>query len=103
MLLKLSQLANIGTIDKVIFNSIDVSLYQVSIELNDEEMYITNEKGAFLRAFNTLELQKIFRSFPYQKMVIRHCSAYDEMVGLPEDTDSQRNMLEIEIKDNDLS
>lgn len=103
MALTISQINTLGTIDKVIFNSIDVSLYQLSIELNGQEFFITDNQGNYVRAFNFLELQKLFRGLPYNKMVIRHNSPYDEMIGLTEDLPPGRNTLEVEVKDNGLS
>jgi hypothetical protein len=103
VLLKISQVHNLEKIDKVIFHSIDISLYQVSIEIDGAEFYLTDNRGKFLRAFNVLDLQKQVRGLPYEKMVIRHVSPYDEMVGLPTNTSPNGNTLEVEVTDNQLS
>ena len=101
--IKISQLCHLGTIDKVIIHSIDLSLYQVSIQLNGDEFYLTNDKGDFVRAFNVLELQKKMRAFSYRQMVLRHDSAYDEMVGMDDVSGASGNRLEVDLGDNELS
>ena len=103
VLLKLSQLNTLPQIDKVIIHSIDLSLYQMSVELDGAEYYITDNKGDLLRAFNILDLQKKVRGQRYSKMVLRQISAYDEMIGMPNKDGEASNALEVEIKDNDLN
>jgi len=103
VLLKLSQLNTLPQIDKVIIHSIDLSLYQMSVELDGTEYYITDNKGNLLRAFNILDMQKKVRGQRYKKMVLRQISAYDEMIGLPQKSDEASNALEVEIKDNELN
>ncbi|SMF13928.1 hypothetical protein SAMN02745866_00886 [Alteromonadaceae bacterium Bs31] len=100
MQLAFSQVAGLAHIDKIIIHSLDFSLYQVSIELDGREFYLTDNKGKMLRAFNIIELQKKFRAFPYASMVLRHRSAYDEMIGLSEAASD--NFLEVPLKDNRL-
>ena len=70
------------TIEKVIINSYEQSLYLVSIIINDEERFVTDKKGNFIKSFNKLELQKLFSNIPVEKVVVRHKSAYSEMIGL---------------------
>ena len=103
MLLKISQLHSLGKLDKIIFHSIDISLYQVSVELDGSEYYVTENNGDFLRAFNILDLQKRMRGFEREKMVLRQSSAYDEMIGMSPDSAANSNTLEVEISDNYLS
>lgn len=103
MLITLAQLYHLGSVDKVIIHSIDMSLYQLSVELDGKEFYVTDNKGKLLRAFNTLQLQKQVRSIEVKKMLLRHTSAYDEMIGLAEPHKHNSNMLEVEICDNDLN
>jgi hypothetical protein len=102
MLLKLSQLRHLDQVDKIIFNSIEASLYQLSLEIDGKEYYITNDKGEMLRAFNLIKLQQMTRGLKSKKMVLRHNSPYDEMIGLDEVTQERSNTLEVTLGDNDL-
>ncbi len=103
MLLSVSELFNMGKIEKVIIHSINLSLYQLSIEMDGLEVYVTDNKGNFLRAFNIAGLQKKLRGLDYTKMVLRHSSPYDEMIGLPAKEFDHSNLLEVEIRDNELN
>jgi hypothetical protein len=87
-------------VEKLIYHSIDLSLYQVSVVVEGEEHYITDEKGKFLRSVNLIELQKLLKNLPAIKSVLRHTSAYDEMIGGPEKISS--NLLEVPLADNEL-
>jgi hypothetical protein len=87
-------------VEKLIYHSIDLSLYQVSAVVEGEEHYITDEKGKFLRSVNLIELQKLLKNLPAIKSVLRHTSAYDEMIGGPEKISS--NLLEVPLADNEL-
>ena len=86
--------------EKLIYHSIDLSLYKVSAVVEGEEHYITDEKGKFLRSVNLIELQKLLQNLPTIKSVLRHNSAYDEMIGGPEKISS--NLLEVPLADNEL-
>ncbi|CUB03114.1 DUF6482 family protein [Marinomonas fungiae] len=92
----LSELAKISTIEKVCIHSLESNLYQLSIITEGEEHYITDQKGRFLTSHNKLDLQQIFDGKRVEKMVLRHQSAYDEMVGQPE---GQTNVLEVPLGD----
>ena len=54
----------------------------VSIVTHDEERFVTDKKGNFIKSFNKLELQNLFSNIPVGKVVVRHKSAYSEMIGL---------------------
>ena len=101
MLIKLSQLYNLQPLEKVIITSIDISLYQVLLKVGEEEYPIVDDKGEFVRSFNILDLKKLFRPFSYGEMVLRQESAFDEMVGQPDKSSSNR--LEVPLFDNHLS
>jgi hypothetical protein len=96
----LSKLQKYFAVEKLIYHSIDLSLYQVSVVVEGEEHYITDEKGKFLRSVNLIELQKLLKNLPAIKSVLRHTSAYDEMIGGPEKISS--NLLEVPLADNEL-
>ena len=80
-------------IDKVIIHSIDISLYQVSVLINGYEHIVTDSNGKLLRASNKMKLQVKFRNVRFKEMVLRHESAFDEMIGMESKPDS--NMLEV--------
>lgn len=100
MSITLSKLQKYFAVEKLIYHSIDLSLYQVSVVVEGEEHYITDEKGKFLRSVNLIELQKLLKNLPAIKSVLRHTSAYDEMIGGPEKISS--NLLEVPLADNEL-
>ena len=100
MSISLSKLQKYFSVEKLIYHSIDLSLYQVSAIVEGEEHYITDENGKFLRSVNLIELQKLLKNLPALKTVLRHTSAYDEMIGGPAKTSS--NLLEVPLADNKL-
>jgi len=53
-----------------------------------------------LRSGNLVQLQKLLKGVPAEVTVLRHTSAYDEMIGGPEKTSS--NALEVPLADNHL-
>jgi hypothetical protein len=98
--IELLKLNKYFSIDKLIYHSIDLSLYQVSAIIDGEEQYITDGKKGFLRASNIIDLQKLLKDVKAKETVLRHTSAYDEMVGGPEKVSS--NLLEVPLADNKL-
>jgi hypothetical protein len=53
-----------------------------------------------LRSANLVELQKQLQNISAEQAVLRHTSAYDEMIGAAEKT--SHNTLEVPLKDNQL-
>ena len=100
MAIELSKLSKYFSIDKLVYHSVDLSLYQVSAIIDSEEHYITDRKKKFLRASNIIDLQKLLKDVKAKETVLRHTSAYDEMVGGPDKTSS--NLLEVPLADNRL-
>jgi len=95
MTISLQQLRQISHIDKVIIHSLDCSLYQVSVEIQGNEEYVSDHQGHLLRSHNKLNLQEYFSDLPYDRMVLRQSSAYDEMVGQPQR--QQSNEMEVSL------
>ena len=58
-MINVSKLAKYFFVDKLIYHSIDISLYQASVVLEGKEHYITDDKGKVLRSFKLIERQKI--------------------------------------------
>ena len=101
--MKLSQLEQYSEVKKLIFNSLDSSLYTVSALISEgddtEEHMITDESEINLKGNNVLSLQKQLRKVKAVKHVIRHTSAYDEMIGGPL---KATNEMEVPVGDNKL-
>lgn len=98
MKMALSKLEKYFYIDKLVVHSLDLSLYQVSVVVDDQEFYVTDDNGEFLRAFSILELQRACSKLKVEKHVLRHQSAYDEMVGTSQRKGS--NQLEVPLGNN---
>lgn len=78
-----SELRSEGQTSKLIIHSLDMSLYQASAVVDGREHLVTDDDGRPLRAFNKLELLSLLRNVPAQERVLRHQSAYDEMINQP--------------------
>lgn len=101
MAVDISTLKKSTRIDKVIIHSLDCSLYQASIIIDGEEHYLTDKKGKMLRSFNLLSFQAMFQPFTVTEMVMRHQSAYDEMIG--QSTRIESNAMEVPLGNSDLA
>lgn len=97
--MKLSKLEQYFHVDKLIYHSLDLALYNVSAVIDGQEYMITNERGERLKSHNFVALQKQLKNVKARKQVMRQLSAYDEMVGGPEKAD---NLLEVPLGDNQL-
>jgi hypothetical protein len=97
--MKLSKLEKFFEVEKVIYHSLDLALYNVSAIVEGEEHMITDEKGERLKSHNLLSLQKKLQHVRTNNQVIRQSSAYDEMIGGPVKTN---NVMEVPLGDNKL-
>ncbi|MDK2597680.1 DUF6482 family protein [Pseudoalteromonas obscura] len=100
MKITLAALVDKPIIEKFIINSLDQALYQLSVCLGDSEYIVVDAQGKGIKAHNPLALQKLVQHLPYQKMMLRQQSAYDEMIGQPVRQSS--NLLEVPFGDNKL-
>ena len=100
MTMRLSELLKRSVVDKLIFHSLELSLYQVSAVVDGAEAYITDDRGQYLRSRSLSELRKLFRDCRAWRTVLRHTSAYDEMIGGPETYGN--NMLEVRLGNNNF-
>ncbi len=87
-------------IEKVIIVSLDLALYQVNVLVDGQELLVSDKKGKPLRARNTLEIEALFEGYNVKDMVLRHESAYDEMVNQP--TRQGSNRMEVPLGRNGL-
>lgn len=83
MALLFKQLNSRLKIEKLIAQSLDLALYHAIVVIDGEEHLVKKDNDNFLKFHNPLDVQRAFAKIPYMKMVIRHSSAYDEMVGQP--------------------
>ena len=95
-----SNLTKYFSIDKLIYHSLDQSLYQVSVIIEGKEDYVSDSNDKLLRSHNLIELQKRMRKINAKKTVLRQDSAYDEMIGGP--IKNSANTLEVPLNDNGL-
>tara|TARA_S200000501_G_scaffold196410_1_gene184889 strand:- start:7883 stop:8359 length:477 start_codon:yes stop_codon:yes gene_type:complete len=100
MVIALSKLEKFFSIEKVIIHSLDLSLYQASVLVDNKQLYITDNKRRFIRATSVIAMQKILSNVKTGNMVLQQNSAYDEMIGLPASSGS--NSMEVPIHDNKL-
>lgn len=97
--LKLSKLEKYFYVDKIIYHSLDLALYNVSVVIDGKEYMVTDEKGQRLKSHNFVLLQKKLKNVKAELQVMRQLSAYDEMVGGPSKIN---NELEVPLGDNKL-
>ena len=79
MKITLDECLSLKSIEKVVINSYEQSLYLVSVIVNGEERFVTDDRGNFLKSFNKLELQKLFsncKSFKFLSVQLqaKYCS-----------------------------
>lgn len=99
MTISLKQLQQFPRIEKLTIHSLDLMLYQVSVELDGQEIYVTDNHGKLLRSHNLLSIQALFEGWPIEHLLLRHESAYDEMIGQPA---GQGNRLEVPLGNSKL-
>jgi predicted mannosyl-3-phosphoglycerate phosphatase (HAD superfamily) len=97
--MKLSKLEKYFVVEKLIFHSLELALYNVSAVVEGKEYMVTDEKGDRLKHYNVIELQKRLSKVKAQQQVLRQTSAYDEMVG---GSEKVSNILEVPLGDNKL-
>ena len=93
MRITLTELQHSPPVDKAIINSTERCLYYLSVEIGGEEYLVMDKQNRTLNARNKLDLQKVAEAVSARRIVLRHESAYDEMVGQP--SGGQGNRLEV--------
>lgn len=101
MRISLTELQHSRPVDKAIINSTERCLYYLSVEIGGEEYLVMNKQKRVLSARNKLDLQQIAEAASARRIVLRHESAYDEMVGQP--LGEQGNRLEVQLGGSDLA
>ncbi|GGO64784.1 DUF6482 family protein [Bowmanella pacifica] len=100
MTIRLTELTKTTHIEKVVIQSLDLSLFQLYVAINRQEHLVVDESGRAIRASNILNLQKLFDGIKVSQMCLRHESAYDEMIGQPAKPGGNR--LEVPLGNNRL-
>ncbi|WOD06851.1 DUF6482 family protein [Marinomonas sp. GJ51-6] len=93
--MQVKELQSVFSFEKVVIHALAPNLYQVSVMMDGEEVFLLDGKGKFLTSHNKQDLQELFKDKQVGAMVLRHQSAYDEMVGQP--TRESTNCLEVPI------
>ena len=79
----------------VIVHSIDMVGYQATVVTDDGERRLVDTAGKPLTSKNLIGMREHLTSLQLSSIVMRHTSAYDEMVAQPERLDD--NTLEIPV------
>ena len=82
MKLEISQLKKLEPIHKVIIQSLDLALYRLQVEHNGESFWVV-ENDSYLKRHSLMEMRELMSPLSIQSLVLRHESAYDEMIGQP--------------------
>lgn len=85
-------------IDKLIINSLEQALYQAIVVIDDVEHVVWQSEEKTLTTRNLTKMREHFEKLEVAEIVLRHESAYDEMVGQP--TKNGDNRLEIPLRKN---
>ncbi len=89
-----------GNIERIVIESVDLSLYIARAVINGEERVIADKHGKLLKTHNLLEMQRQVKSLANCEVILRQRSAYDEMVGHNHATTD--NAMEISLGDQPL-
>ncbi len=95
----LSTLEHYFELDAVVIHSLDMCLYQASVRVDGQEIWVANEQGQLLKTNSLVGMQKHLANLKTKQYLLRQQSAYDEMVGGPLKVD---NTLEVPIADSKL-
>ena len=82
-------------VERVIIESVDLSLYIARAVLNGEERVIADNSGKLLKTHNLLAMKRAIKELVDCELFLRQQSAYDEMVG--HNYQSRENTLEISL------
>ena len=85
-------------IDKLIINSLEQALYQAIVVIDGCEHVVWQSEQKTLTTRNLTKMREHFEKLDIKEIVLRHESAYDEMVGQP--TKNGSNRLEVPLRQN---
>lgn len=93
--ISITDLINYQPLEKVVIESLDLALYRLLVVIKGEEYLVTEANGTLFKRHSLMEVRELLEPFHIEAIVMRHQSAYDEMIGQPPKTAS--NMLEVPI------
>lgn len=67
----------------MIIESLELALYQVKVRVDGEEKLLVDNDGKAFRRRNLQQVREALQLMPIATLHLRHCSAYDEMIGQP--------------------
>ncbi len=68
-------------IDRLVIESVDLSLYIAHAEIGDERHLIADSDGSILKTKNLLDMKTALAKLDARERVLSQRSSYDEMVG----------------------
>ncbi len=83
MKLLLSDLTGMQPLARVVIRSVDPGLYQLLVCDGGEERLVWADRHRPLCSRNLVQLREQLSALAIDELVLRHESAYDEMVGQP--------------------
>ena len=82
-------------VEKVVIESVDLSLYIARAVIDGEERVVAENDGKLVKTHNLLEMKRRLKSLVDCELFLRQQSAYDEMVG--HSYAAQTNTMEISL------
>ena len=83
MKITFKELAARPAIDKLVIESVDLSLYLAWAVIDGAERLVADKRGGTLKTRNLLEMKEQLAGLNIVELTLRQRSAYDEMVGQP--------------------
>tara|TARA_B110000503_G_scaffold24101_1_gene37913 strand:- start:1435 stop:1755 length:321 start_codon:yes stop_codon:yes gene_type:complete len=87
-------------VEKIFIESVDLSLYIAQAVINGEEHLLADNNGKVLKRINLLAMKRCLKAQLRCQLVLRHRSAYDEMVG--HNYSANSNTMELPLGDQPL-
>lgn len=78
------------SIEKLIICSLERSLYQAIVVIDGVERLVWKNEKTCLQGRSLMRFREFFDGLNIAQVILRHESAYDEMVGLPVSESSNR-------------
>ncbi len=91
----LKEFAHLAELAVVVVHSLEQALYQVTVRTQGGEYLLVEADGRPFRRRSLNDVREALAHLRFAHMVLRHTSAYDEMIGQPQRVDS--NALEVRI------
>ncbi len=95
MKITLKELARLQELPVAVVHSLEQALYQVTVRTQVGELLLVEAGGRPFRRKSLNDVREALAHLRFAHMVLRHSSAYDEMIGQPQREES--NALEVRI------